>query len=203
MRNVLWVFCLAVVACGERGRDGASDADPTGGNGSESALDSASVPFVKEGGPPVRFLLPSGWVQSEPESRMRLAEIAVPGETELQIVVFFFGPGGGGGRDANLDRWKAQLAGGESKSETFEIAGDVSATLLDATGTYVAETMPGSGERLNESDQRLLAVYLDCPGGPLFLKLVGDRKVVDTAEADFRAWVRSFRPFRVQKSLPE
>jgi hypothetical protein len=124
---------------------------------------------------------------------MRLLDCAVPGDPPASCVVFFFGPGGGGGVDANLERWEKQFQSSRpARRERLGQAKDVRAHLLDVQGTYVAETRPGSGERVNEQDWRLLAAVLEVPGGPLYLKLVGPRATVDDTESTFRAWIATF-----------
>ena len=150
--------------------------------------------FEREDAPKVLFRLPKGWKAGSPTSSMRLAQYAIPAEHPVEMVVFFFGEGGGGGVEANLERWKSQVVpDGEAKTEKVDVAEGIKATLLDVTGSY-ASGMPGSGSGPTSiADARMLAAVIECPGGPLFVKGIGPKAVMAAAAADFRAWVLSFR----------
>ena len=59
----------------------------------------------------IEYELPEGWVQTQPSSPMRLDQATIPGDAgEGELAVFFFGPGGGGGTEANLQRWVNQMS---------------------------------------------------------------------------------------------
>ncbi len=149
--------------------------------------------FEREDAPKVVFRLPAGWKAGSPTSSMRLAQYAIPGDHPVEMVVYFFGEGGGGGVEANLARWKGQMEGGEAKTESVAVAEGIKATLLDVTGSY-GSGMPGSGAAPTSiADARMLAAVIECPGGPLFMKGVGPKATMAAAAADFRAWVTSFR----------
>jgi hypothetical protein len=149
--------------------------------------------FDGDAGPKVVFALPEGWTKRPPASRMRVAEYALPGEAEC--VVFWFGGGDGGGFAANLERWKGQFQSKEEPKVTEESAAPgIAAKVVDIAGTYVAETSPGSGVRVNKPGFRMLAAVLTTPDGPLYAKLLGPEAAVAKAEPAFRAWLRSFRP---------
>jgi hypothetical protein len=151
--------------------------------------------FARPDGPPVVFRRPQAWTSSEPRSSMRLAQFEIPGDPPAEVAVFWFGEGGGGGVEANLERWKGQMKSDAEPTRTsFEPADGIRVTLLDARGTYSAETMPGSGTRTEIADSRMLAAVIECPGGPIFVKGVGHRATMDAGSADFRAWLESFRP---------
>src|SRR5215218_7412143 len=67
------------------------------------------APSEEEGGG-IDFDLPSGWQAETPSSGMRLAQATIPGASGPgQLAVFFFGPGGGGGVEANIQRWIDQM----------------------------------------------------------------------------------------------
>ena len=52
------------------------------------------------------FQVPETWKAEQPSSKMRKAQYKF-GKTE--IVVFYFGAGGGGSADANVSRWLGQF----------------------------------------------------------------------------------------------
>ena len=58
--------------------------------------------------------VPDTWVQQPPENTMRLAQFQIrgpQGQEPANVVVFFFGKGGGGTVEANVQRWESQFTG--------------------------------------------------------------------------------------------
>jgi hypothetical protein len=112
--------------------------------------------------------------------------------------VYFFG-GQGGSVQANLDRWTAQIAqpgGRDSKdlAKTTKLtANGLPLTLIDITGTYVAEISPGSADHYNKPGFRLRAAVIDTPAGPHFVKLIGPAATVARWDASFMTWLKSAR----------
>ncbi len=147
---------------------------------------------------------PAGWVSKTPSSTMRVAEFALPkagGDAEdAELTVFFFGSGQGGTVQANLDRWLSQMTQPDGRASTeaakttsFRTKSGLAVTLLDVTGTYVAEVRPGTTERFNKSGFRLRAAVIQTPGGPYFVKLTGPAATVAKWDAAFLAFVQSAR----------
>ena len=145
----------------------------------------------------------SGWAVESPSSKMRKAQYLLPrAEGDAQdasLVVYYFGPNGGGGREANLQRWAGQFEqpdGSESSSHlksADRTVNGLAVTDVELSGTYVAETSPGSGERVREEGWRMLASIVDTPAGPYYAKLVGPEKTIARWEASYRAFVDSLR----------
>src|SRR5262245_54266256 len=99
------------------------------------------------------FTAPTGWTTRQPQSSMRVAEYQLPateGDTEPgELVVYYFG-GSGGSVDANIQRWLGQMTQPDGR-DTATLAKRESRTvnqltisLLDVSGTYVAEMRPGA-----------------------------------------------------------
>jgi len=147
------------------------------------------------------FEIPAGWKMVTPESRMRKAQFLLAGpedSPEAMLVVFVF-PGGGGGIQANLDRWAGQFesadggpVGDAAKITKREVDG-MPLHLLDVSGRYVAETSPGSGNRVNQTDARMLAAIIVSGHGSYFVKLIGPKPTVDHWAESFHAYVDSAR----------
>lgn len=155
-------------------------------------------PFSNATAPKVTFRLPAGWTEGHPTSAMRLAQwrVAAPaqGQPPVDCIVFFFGAGGGGAVQANLERWKGQFeVEGTPAQTTEEIAPGLKATFLSLDGLYRASMQPGSGAAQDQPGSSLLSAVLEFEGGPLFIKCVGPKAVLAQAAPAFRAWVRSFR----------
>ena len=151
----------------------------------------------------LKFDAPAGWVSKTPSSSMRVAEFTLPkvaGDAEdAALVIYFFGAAGGGGVQANLDRWMDQMAqpgGGESKAvaKTSNLTSHgLKVSLVDVSGTYTAEMTPGAGDRVNKPGFRLRAAVVETPGGAHYVKLTGPAKTVAKWDEAFTAFIKSLR----------
>jgi hypothetical protein len=151
----------------------------------------------------LKFDAPAGWVSRTPSSTMRVAEWALPkvaGDGEDAILtVYFFGATMGGNVQANIDRWVGQLSqpdGRASKdvAKTSTLTShDLKITIVDVTGTYVAEVTPGSTDHFNKPDFRQCAAVVETPGGPYFVKLTGPEKTVTKWQDTYTAFLKSLK----------
>jgi hypothetical protein len=149
----------------------------------------------------LKFTVPAGWVEEERSSSMRVAQYKLPkAETNTEdasLILYYFGQGQGGSTAANVERWVGQMkqADGSSakdaKEERFETNG-LKVTAVDVSGTYVAETAPGSGTFNNKPGYRLRAAVVETPNGSYFVKLVGPEKTVTQWNESFLSYLRSF-----------
>jgi hypothetical protein len=150
----------------------------------------------------LKFDAPQGWVSKAPGSSMRVAEFTLPktaGDSEdATLAVFHFG-GQGGTIEANLERWIGQMTqpdGRASKdvARTTKLSPrGLPITLVDLTGTYVAEVSPGSSERFNKPGFRLRAAVVETKEGPYFVKLTGPEKTVGRWDEAFMSFLKSLR----------
>ena len=91
-----------------------------------------------------------------------------------------------GGLDANLNRWRGQVAVAEGETlQTIKAAG-TDATLIKLTGDY----SPGMG-RPGIADGCLLGVIIPQPQQDYFIKATGPAASVDAIEDEFREFVAS------------
>ena len=152
----------------------------------------------------LKFDAPAGWVSKTPSSTMRVAEYVLPktgnDAEDATATVYFFGSGQGGTVQANLDRWVGQMTQPDgrpskdvAKTTTFKTKSGLNVTLLDVSGTYVAEVQPGSAERFNKPGFRLRAAVIETPDGPYFVKLTGPAATVARWDEPFLAFLRSAR----------
>lgn len=157
---------------------------------SRSPLPSGEQRIVAPG---LAFSLPADWQRQQPSSSMRLAQAGIPGAAgDGELTVFYFGAGGGGGVDANLERWAAQMetaAGSEPRRESFR-SGDLTVTWIDIEGTLLPSTM-GTGPTEPQPDSRLLGAVVEGPGGPWFFKATGPQATLADARDDFLEMLRS------------
>ena len=145
---------------------------------------------------------PQGWVAEHPASSMRAAQYKLPkaeGDTEdASLVLYYFGQGQGGTTQANIDRWISQMkqTDGKSPKEGAKLGSltvnGLKVTTVDVSGTYSAETSPGSGTFTNNPGYRLRAAVVETPKGSYFAKLIGPEKTVARWDQTFDDYIKSF-----------
>ena len=133
---------------------------------------------------------------------MRVAQYKLPKETgdreDVSLVLYYFGPSGGGGISANVERWIGQMKqpdGSESKDkarqDSITING-LKVTTIDLAGTYTAETAPASGKFYNNPNYRLRAAVIETPKGSYYLKVVWPEKTVARWNGSVTDFLKSF-----------
>ena len=148
------------------------------------------------------FTAPKAWQPRPASSSMRVAEFVIPrvsGDVEdAEAIIYFFG-GTGGSADANVTRWIGQIQQTDGSSsatkatrKTQTING-LNVTMVDVSGTYVAEVRPGASEHYNKPGFRLRAAVVETPRGPYYIKLTGPAKTVAAADADYKALLASLK----------
>ena len=162
---------------------------------SQEAGPALAEPFTAAG---IQYQMPDSWQAQAPGS-MRVGQAAIPapqGEAggTGELAVFFFGPGGGGGVEANLQRWAGQMElAADPQRETFELDNGLRVTWLEAHGTLKASTM-GVGPTTDQAGFRLFGAVVEGPGGPWFFKATGPDATLAAHRAGFLAMLRSVRP---------
>lgn len=150
------------------------------------------------GAGPLRWGTPQGWTFAKPASgSMRLGEYIVAGAAGQQpavMSIFYFGPQGGGGVDANIDRWVGQFTTPEGKPITdakrdIKTINGMKIHTVDVAGTFNGG-MGGGGP---QNDQRVLGAIVESPQGLFFFKLVGHKDVMSANEAKFGEFLQSLK----------
>jgi hypothetical protein len=150
---------------------------------------------------PFSVVAPADWTAKPVTSRMRAADFDLPGKpgAEAELIVFYFGTGGAGSIDDNVNRWLDQFQQPDGKPsrdaakiEKTKFAGQ-DATYVSVTGRYVSQGMPGGGGPVDKPDQALLAAIVGSPSGPYYFKLVGAKATVDANAKAFRAMLESLK----------
>jgi len=170
----------------------------------EAAPAPAPAPMAaRAAGAPLAFVAPAGWVAETPTSSMRKAQYRVPrsaGDAEDgECVVYHFGAGGGGGVEANVERWCAQFEqpdGRDSQAVLVRAERQVAGRVVhevELSGTYVAETAPGSGVRVNKPEFAMRGAIVESDHGAYYVKLVGPAATVAQHAAAFRELLASAR----------
>lgn len=178
--------------------DGHPPIGENGQAGSESAVPTPNVPratpdqYGSVG--PIRWEAPANWTARPPANEMRFAEYYVSGPSGVEpaeLTVFYFGPGGGGGVEDNLDRWASQLQNGPDAVFGEEEINGVKIHTLDASGDYDAGMAMGGGEP--KESQRLLGAIAETSQGLFFFRMLGPKQVVDGEEGAFQQFLQSFQ----------
>lgn len=147
------------------------------------------------------FIAPPEWKPVATSSSMRVAQWALPhvaGDTQDgELVVYYFG-GQGGSLEANIERWVGQMQQPDGRPSTTvkrdaRTINGLKVTLVDLSGTYVAEMSPGSGQLHNSPGFRMRAGYIETPNGPYFIKLVGPAKTIGAFEKQFETFLSSVK----------
>jgi hypothetical protein len=148
----------------------------------------------------LKFNAPRGWQPRDSSSTMRVAEFVLPAKDpaagNAEIVLYYFG-GSGGSVDANIQRWLGQMQQPDGRA-TADVAvrdtrtvNGLKVSLLDVTGTYVAEVRPGAAEKHNSPGYRMRTAVIETARGPYYLKLVGPAATVGAWNASVDQFIAS------------
>lgn len=134
------------------------------------------------------FSQSENWKAVEVKSPMRKAQFSVGEDGE--VVFFHFGPGGAGGKQANIDRWFRQFKEGvdaiHAKTEEAK-AGEIPVIFVSANGTFLAG--PPGQPKTEKPGYALLGAIIEAKAGSIFVKFTGKKETVDAAAKDFKAMV--------------
>tara|TARA_Y100000589_G_C26763988_1_gene470981 strand:- start:23 stop:556 length:534 start_codon:yes stop_codon:yes gene_type:complete len=130
------------------------------------------------------FERPEAWNWERPSSQMRKAQLSAPGKDGAADVVFFyFGPGGAGGVQANVDRWMGQFQNVSGKKTESKKIGGIPITFVQASGTFLSG--PPFGQKVPKAGYALRGAIIGAKGGAIFIKMTGPKKTVEKAAPDF------------------
>jgi hypothetical protein len=162
----------------------------------------SATPDIAAAGPLV-FTAQPGWTVEKPSSSMRKAQYLLPRaehDTEdASLVVYFFG-GQGGTLEDNVNRWAQQFEQPDGRKSSDVLVNStrtvngMSVHDVMLSGTYVAETSPGSGQHVRKEGWRMLASIVEAKEGPYYAKLVGPEATVKHWESSFRNFVSELKP---------
>ncbi len=156
----------------------------------------AGAPSVAGG---LSWTAPKAWSVAPSASSMRVVTYKVPaaaGDVEGgEVAVFYFGPGQGGGTQANVDRWIAQFqaekgSAGPGKPISMKV-GAIAVTIVTTEGTY-SSGMPG-GAMTPKPGWALRGGIAEGSQGPVFFKMVGPKKTVVGATPAFDAFLKTIK----------
>ncbi len=207
-RLVCLFLCLALAGCG-------ADATATkvaDNRGDREVLDGDAVlPAAQDGKGAVVTLdglksrAPADWEKQEPKSKLRLYQFRVPhvegDPKDAELLIFNFGPGGGGSVKDNLKRWKDKFEAPRGKTlddvakvEEFKV-GTVPVTYLDIHGTYLFKFPPfaPNAKTTPLPNYRMFGVIFASENGPYYITLVGPARTLNHQKMAFDRWLKSFK----------
>ena len=160
-----------------------------------------SAALLAESAAGLRWTAPAGWKAEGPRP-MRAATYtiaAAPGDSAGgECVVNYFGPGQGGGVDANVERWKGQVLGPDGKPAPAKIdkrtVRGVPITIVDASGSYTGMGGPMAAASKPMAGYRLLGAIAEGPGGSVFFKFTGPAKTIAASQKQFEQLLASIEP---------
>ena len=129
-----------------------------------------------------QFVAPAQWKQVEPNSSMRKAQFDLSTDTgkSAELVFFYFGPSGGGGVRANVDRWVKQFDDLQQNEVKEEIVNEIKVTYVRTTGTFLSGSPVGP--KTPKPAHSLLGAIVEGRQGLIFLKMVGQTPAVKAFE---------------------
>jgi hypothetical protein len=125
---------------------------------------------------------------------MRLATYTIPGAAggeNARCAVYYFGPGQGGGTEANIERWIGEFENpGKPDRKSSEVRG-LKVSQVEVAGTYRAHAGMGEGAQEAAPGWSLLGAIVEGPSGALFFKLTGPTATVAPAKREFEGLLAS------------
>ncbi len=192
------LMAMFIVSCGQKADDTSAKSESTATTSvaGDFALDASGVAFTLGGTAVelagVKFVPASEWTDFG-ASGMRNASYAfsgIEGEADsATVTAFYFGEGGGGTIQANLDRWVGQMSLNEGADpHTFVQKGEMAVDgmkvhLIQVKGAYNAGGMM-SGASVKKEGYTMVGAVVEAPLGNIFFKLTGPSKTANAmAEA--------------------
>ena len=169
--------------------------DATGQDGgTPMPPDAMSAPPAQD--PGVAWRRPTRWVE-EPASGMRLASYLVPAPTSggepARCAVYYFGPGQGGGTEANIERWIGEFESPGKPSRRDFTVRSFKVSQIEVTGTYLAHAGPTPDAAGAAANWTLHGAVVEGPNGALFFKLTGPTAAAAPAGGEFAQLLASLK----------
>lgn len=148
---------------------------------------------------------PADWQEEPADNRTRLKQFRLSpiGDDKdyAEVIIFYFGEGGGGSVEDNVKRWKGFFVPPEGK-KIDDVAklqkikvGDVPVTYLDIHGTYSSRFPPfdPKAKTTLRPNYRMFGVVFESKKGPYFIRMVGPADTVAHYKKGFDEWIKGFK----------
>ncbi|MCB1230192.1 MAG: hypothetical protein KDN19_08000 [Verrucomicrobiae bacterium] len=110
------------------------------------------------------------------------------GLEDVEVVFYYFGPGQGGGIEANLQRWIGQFEGEPKVEKEIDEVDGHKIHYLYATGTYLDSGMGGpfASQKTPKPGYMMLAAIVESDQGAVFLKATAPEKSAEATKEAFK-----------------
>ncbi len=141
------------------------------------------------------FTRPPNWEWVESTSTMRKAQLKVTdadSKASAEVVFYYFGTGGAGTVEANVDRWLGQFAEPRDQINAkieHTTVGKTKVTYVQAEGTYQSG-MP-RGPTTPNPGYALFGAILESDEGNVYVKMTGPKEYAKSLVAEFKKMVES------------
>jgi hypothetical protein len=141
------------------------------------------------------FTRPPKWEWIESTSKMRKAQLKVTdpdSKTSAEVAFYYFGTGGAGGVEANVERWLGQFAEPRDQINAkieHTTVGKTKVTYVQAEGTYKSG-MPG-GPTTPNPRYALFGAILESDDGNVYVKMTGPKEFAKSLVEEFKKMVES------------
>lgn len=138
---------------------------------------------------PFHYSVPAGWTEIAPtQFRNPNFTIGPDGDMECYVSVL---PGGGGGININLNRWRGQFGAPEYTTEEIDALPSVMIMGHPAKVANFSGAFKGMGETVAKPDYRLIGAMVQAPDKLITIKLTGPESKVMPQLNKFASFVDS------------
>jgi len=160
----------------------------------------ASNPAASQNELPFTYDVPEGWTEA-PANPMRLVNLVPAGDPRAECYLTVL-PGGGGGAEANVNRWRHQMSLDPYTAEEFAALPRKSLLGMDAVYVEFEGTYTGMSGDQNEAGFKLAGLILPLNDRGVFVKMLGPKAVVNEELDAFDAFCQSLT-IRPPEAPPE
>ncbi|GMW02425.1 MAG: hypothetical protein AMXMBFR84_35610 [Candidatus Hydrogenedentota bacterium] len=143
---------------------------------------------------------PEGWEDQE-STQLRTINLRMSGNTSAEWYVSVL-PGGGGGLDANINRWRSQMSLPELASDEIQSLTRIPMLGGEAAMVSMAGEYSGMGGQPAKPSYTLYGAVLERPTDIVFVKMTGPTDVVAQYEDAFKAFCGSIKEVTASMSDP-
>lgn len=151
----------------------------------------------------LQFMIPAGWMEQTPSSKMRIAQYSLPGLAGAAELTFFssMSLGGGGSVEQNAQRWIGQFSNTDDASQppvseiNKQSINGLTITVVKASGTYAATSMgPMAASKPPIANQALYGLIVQGgKEGDVMIKATGPKATIDAHSAALEAFTKSMK----------
>lgn len=136
----------------------------------------------------VSFTIAKGWKQVTPSNSMRVAQLQLEDNAEVEMAVFFFGQQDMA--DSNINRWKGQYAKLDAHQNLETSVENMLVIKLE--GTFKKKAFPMAQDFTEAPGYATLAAIVPTKEGPYYLKVSAPKEIISAQEASIMEMLNSY-----------